>query len=66
MYGGWILRLAIYYFFITNVLVNGAILFEMAYTPENRNLVVSIFTIAMFILVLLPTYQIGKTGWLKK
>jgi len=61
-----ILRLTIYSMFTVSVLLNAALIFTEFYTPENRNLALTLFIFAVLILVVAPTYYIAKVGWLKK
>jgi hypothetical protein len=61
-----VFKLIIYILFTIGVLANSALIFAEYYTPENRSLTLSIFVIAVFILVILPTYYLAKTKWLQK
>jgi hypothetical protein len=61
-----IFKFVIYAIFTIGVLVNASLIFADLYTPDNRNIALTIFVIAMLALIILPAFYIAKTGWLKK
>jgi len=61
-----IIKIAVYYLYTAAILVNSALILIDLYTPENRNIALTLFILAIFVLVIVPTYFIAKTGWLKK
>ena len=61
-----IFKFVIYAIFTIGVLVNAALIFANVYTQDNRNIALLIFVVAMGVLVALPAFYVGKTGWLKK
>lgn len=61
-----IVKLVLYIIFINFVFTNGALIFEYFYSDENRAVALYVFVLTMIGLVVVPTYYIAKTNWLKK
>jgi len=61
-----IVRLAIYCLLAIAILVNAALLFADFYTPENSALALSLFVLGVALLIIVPTYWVARTSWLRK
>jgi len=61
-----VFKLIIYSLYTINVLSNSALIFVDFYKPDNQALALTIFVVALLVLIIGPTYYIAKIGWLKK